>query len=579
MSRISPFVLKIIYICLIVALLIPLSFIARPATHRGEDGKYDAGGRLANLRSQYNLSPAMLGEIDPASETMKLMSLGFRSVAATSLWLNAIDAQVKKDWDQQATSLNTLMMIQPNFHKVWDYQAHNLAYNISVEFDDYEQRYSWVKKGLQLLRTGLTFNHRDHRFTDTLGKFTGQKIGRSDEKVEFRQLFRNDDDYHASLDDIFERDSYDAGQYGKDNWLLAYQWFNRSVSMVEQGTGGEKAALRSKELMFYMNRPAQRRNHVISLQNEFPPEETFKFKWQAAHDDWLEFGNREFHSSGNVSMSLEGMVKSEIEMRKARAELDTYAPGVRDKLLAESEAIVALTPEEKRLMNANTETLTESEKLKARRAFVRVEEANLTVDDSVLAAVSKEDLAVAQMVYARIKDEINRMRTIDKDRGTINYQFWKDRTFLEMSAGALDAHQSFYVAHEKHRSAIYDDYYVFDKQANSPNLDNTGGKLAKELGSIDEFIAGYRYWADVSGAYPSLESSALFDIMLEDASKVREMLVAIGQPWPKDFPFQKFIDSNSSVAAKFGLPVSSDIEQLELRLGLPARPSLELNLD
>ena len=578
MNRLSPFVQKIIYICLIVALLVPLSFIARPASQRGDGGQGDTGGRLAMLRWQYNMSQAKLGEIDPASETMKLMSLGFRSVAATSLWLNAIDAQVKKDWDQVATALNTLMRIQPNFHKVWDHQAHNLSYNISVEFDDYEQRYSWVKKGLLLLRKGLSYNQRDHRFTDTLGKYSGQKIGRSDEKVEFRQLFRYDDDYHASLDDIFDRDSYDAGQYGKDNWLLAYQWFNRSMAMVEQGVAGEKAPMRTKELMFYMNRPAQLRNHVSSLQREFPPEESFKFKWQSAHDEWNEYGAREIRTSSNLRISLDGMEQTEMSMRKWREELDVFAPGVRAKLLAEIDNQISVSPEERRLINLDIETLSEDEKLKARLAMARIEMANKTVDESVLQAVKSADRLVADELYLKIKQAYFRLHVIELDRSTINYQYWKDRTFLEMSDEALVAHQSFYDAHDKYRAAIYDDFVAFDKQQLHPMLDSNG--VARiERGAIASFIAGFQFWADVSKNYPSLGSSAFFDIMLEDAGRVREMVDALGRPWPKDFPFQAFIDANPSVAASYRLPNSESLK-LDAQSGaLPMRPSLEVNVD
>jgi len=56
-----------------------------------------------------------------------------------------------------------LTKIQPSFVKVWEHQAHNLSYNISMEFDDYEYRYQWVKKGIGFLKQGIPHNKRDHR--------------------------------------------------------------------------------------------------------------------------------------------------------------------------------------------------------------------------------------------------------------------------------------------------------------------------------------------------------------------------------------------------------------------------------
>ena len=154
MSNLSPFVRKIIYLVAIVVLLIPMSLVSRPG-QVSETGKDNAGGKLARLRQEHKLSQAQLSEIDPASETMKLASLGLRGGAVNMLWMKAIDYKKKENYDQLAATLEALTKIQPSFVKVWEYQAHNLAYNVSMEFDDYEYRYHWVKKGLDFLKRGV----------------------------------------------------------------------------------------------------------------------------------------------------------------------------------------------------------------------------------------------------------------------------------------------------------------------------------------------------------------------------------------------------------------------------------------
>jgi hypothetical protein len=92
---------KVIYLALIALLYIPLYVIGRPAvgkdprkpdivteegTDAGDSSFYSPGGRLAQLRTEYDLSPAEIGDIDPTSESMKLATLGMRGVAATILW-------------------------------------------------------------------------------------------------------------------------------------------------------------------------------------------------------------------------------------------------------------------------------------------------------------------------------------------------------------------------------------------------------------------------------------------------------------------------------------------------------------
>src|SRR5688572_16069757 len=131
------FVRKVVYLAAIAILLLPIAYLSQPATiTRGEGGTSgSAGGKLAKLRVEYNLSQAELGEIDPASETMKLATLGLRGVAVNALWISALHYQKTKDFNNLELTVKQIIRLQPNFLKVWDFQAHNLSYNTSVEFD------------------------------------------------------------------------------------------------------------------------------------------------------------------------------------------------------------------------------------------------------------------------------------------------------------------------------------------------------------------------------------------------------------------------------------------------------------
>ena len=97
MNRLTSFQRKIAYIAAIAVLLLPLAALSQPATV-GEGGG-TAGGKLSQLRIRYNLAQARLGEIDPASETMKLATLGLRGVAANILWGWANYYKKVEDWD------------------------------------------------------------------------------------------------------------------------------------------------------------------------------------------------------------------------------------------------------------------------------------------------------------------------------------------------------------------------------------------------------------------------------------------------------------------------------------------------
>ena len=76
----QSFVRKIIYLVLVALLLFPIYRLGQPATVK-EDG-----GTLAQMRSKYGMSQAQLGEIDPASESIKLATLGLKAFAVNFLW-------------------------------------------------------------------------------------------------------------------------------------------------------------------------------------------------------------------------------------------------------------------------------------------------------------------------------------------------------------------------------------------------------------------------------------------------------------------------------------------------------------
>ena len=74
MTQRKTFIRKIIYLVAIAVLLVPISYLSRPAARKAaaENVREQAaevlpGGTLARLRDEYKISQANLGEIDPTS--------------------------------------------------------------------------------------------------------------------------------------------------------------------------------------------------------------------------------------------------------------------------------------------------------------------------------------------------------------------------------------------------------------------------------------------------------------------------------------------------------------------------------
>jgi hypothetical protein len=555
MTNTSPFVRKVIYIAIIGALLVPLSMISRPET-RDLDGKIDdAGGQLSKLRNDYNLSQANLSDIDPASETMKLASLGLRGVAVNMLWMQAMEHKKKENYDQLASTLQALTKIQPNFVKVWEYQAHNLAYNVSMEFDDYEYRYTWVKKGLEFLKKGIAYNKRDHRVPDNLGFFVGNKFGKSDEKDSFRRIFRKDTEFHDAMSDYIDPEKYDQRGYGPDSWLMAHEWYEYSRKMVEE----QSCPQRRNDMLFHMYRPSQIRNQAMSLQVENRSDEIIQEIWRSAFEKWVEYGNREISNTLGVTIKMEGLKQDQDKIAKIREELDKLVrPGLRAEMIEDIMAQSNFSEEDKALMKMSAEELPDMDLRRYQSMKKAIENLSSGIDAEIANEVeNEENLVTAQKFALEIATLNEQIKTIYKDSSTVNYSYWRARNEAESTDLCVQARQALWDAEKMWRQSIYDDEFDFDFK--------TKEKTVIKLGAISLYLDAFQKWQEVYDAGDKeLMSGVMATEMVETIKKFEDMLNLTNRPWPENFPLQRFIDYRwTELGIGDGLMTSELIEEMK----------------
>jgi hypothetical protein len=84
---------------------------------------------------------------------------GFRGLISNFLWIRANDLQQKDKYFEMVQLANWITDLEPHFPQVWAFEAWNLAWNISVNFKDFSDRWRWVQAGMKLLRDdGLRYN-------------------------------------------------------------------------------------------------------------------------------------------------------------------------------------------------------------------------------------------------------------------------------------------------------------------------------------------------------------------------------------------------------------------------------------
>lgn len=497
MNRNVIFTRKITYVGAIALLLFPLFRLGQPASPSG------GGGWLAGMRKEHGLAQTQIGDIDATSETMKLVTLGMRGVAANVLWNRATEYSKKEDWDNLRVTLNQITTLQPNFIKVWQYQAHNLSYNISVEFDDYRYRYHWVKKGIDFLIEGTHYNTDEPALLRETGWFTSHKIGRSDEKTEFRELFRNDNDYHRQLQSDIAIESRDVlGPDGKpDCWLVGRAWYGMAQDAVSAGR-----SMRGRSpLIFYSDGPMARIYFSQAIEDEGWFGEQAQTAWQRSLEDWRGFGEREIATTWGHNIRLAAFYDHLRERDDARKQLDDLVPGLREQLKAAKEA--ALDEEEKAALATPPPNRNERQWLLAGSIPDKVRVSDKDVVENIPANLKNQGSSLSAKLY----ETQMMLDHCDRYRGIVNYGYWEMRCEAEQTEEAVTARTHVYEALNR--------------------LKKTDLVAARE-----EFERAWDKWAQLFEKFPALMDDVTGEALNESVDKYENLLLQMGMAGlPPDF--------------------------------------------
>jgi hypothetical protein len=504
MNRSSGFRNKLIYLMVMIAMLIPLYLLGQPAGGSSGDG----GGQLTQMRTKYNIAESELGDINPASETMKLASLGLRGVAATLLWSKANEYKVNHEWDRLKATLNNIALLQPHYEKVWEFQAHNLSYNVSAEFDDYRQRYSMVREGIEYLTRGVEQNRKASRLVWYTGWFYGQKIGMSDEKRQFRKLFSDDKPQHEELrESNIAVDSPDArGPDGKpDNWLVGRQWLLYGYNLVDSGV-----KIRNQTpINYYQTGPKWRIKHAEAIESEGVLDDRAKSAWQQAADDWQSFGQRSVPTTSPFTIKLGSILELDQQRQALTKQLmdlagETYRAEeklLRDGLNDQEREALAIPPEER----------TQEQGMLAMQLEVR-----LKPMWSRVARKAPENVRLRAIQLAgEMADVEARYQKTDSYRGQVNYEYWQTLCTAEQEDRTVEARRLLFDAEKANADADIDQ-------------------------AIQKYEQAFAMWAEIIDDFPVLLQDELSDDLMRSINRYK---VAIDrEDFDDDFPLHPFIE-------------------------------------
>ena len=459
---------------------------------------------MAQLRDEFNLGQADLGEIDPASETMKLATLGLRGVAMNFLWEKANYYKKTEDWSNLTATLEQLAKLQPNFITFWKFQSWNLSYNVSVEFDDYRDRYHYVRRGIQFLKRGEAYNKENPHLLWDLGWFIGQKIGRADEVVQYRRLFKGDDDFHP----------VDRAPEKRDNWLVGKEWYLKAVDAVDNK--GRSLGRKSPKV-FYSSPIMSQINYSEAIEKEGFFDKARR-AWRLAAAEWREFGDRPIEHSTGIILHLNDEPRLREEVDALVAKLEELAPGLREKIAEERRA--ELSQEERDALDTPAQERT------ARHYEILYEaEAKIRVDHRAVAERIAQEHPELQNEALKLTGELERsqrkMNYTAAYKRDSNFDYWQLRCDFEQTPEALKAREMMFLG----KKAFEED--------------------ADPIGAKERYDEGFLAWRRVLDQHPALldEEGTTGDDLMEFVKEYFKILDQLDETFADDFPLWDVIEN------------------------------------
>ncbi len=159
---------KIKLICVVMLAMLAFVFISNSLQR--EMNKIRISEKLIDTMPVDNAPPII------AFTTVALGS--FRGLLADMLWLRSIRLQDQGQYFEMVQLASWITKLQPRFTGATAYLAWNMAYNISVTCSSFEDRWRWIRKGIELIRDeAIQYNPSDPLLYKELGWIYQHKLG------------------------------------------------------------------------------------------------------------------------------------------------------------------------------------------------------------------------------------------------------------------------------------------------------------------------------------------------------------------------------------------------------------------
>jgi hypothetical protein len=159
-----------------------------------------------------------------------------RGIIVDYLWIRLTMMKEEGLFYEIMANADLITKLQPRFPQVWAFHGHNMAYNVSVLTNTPEERWNWVRSGIDLVRNeGLRYNPNDLVLHKELAFWFGHKIdGISDDAhLHYKREFAREWQL------LLGQPPFDHA--GREAWIRSIAEAPKTLEELEATTPGAKA--------------------------------------------------------------------------------------------------------------------------------------------------------------------------------------------------------------------------------------------------------------------------------------------------------------------------------------------------
>ncbi|WP_417849403.1 hypothetical protein [Thalassoglobus sp.] len=204
----------------------------------------------------------------------------------------------------------------PETPQAWMRRAHQIGFNVPPVFDGFQTRYNWTRHGIEILIEGIEKNPKSIELKCLLGNFIGRRIGRSDERDEFRKLFSNDHELHQKIETVVELSDVASPEYDVDSWIVAKCLAEMCLETIEDNKLPQWDLKMSVLLPF--SRPAYVQARYAQAMSEAGFWKQSRLAWKEAERQFDEFTDTELPIAALFPSRLDDLIDrtDEIELHE-----------------------------------------------------------------------------------------------------------------------------------------------------------------------------------------------------------------------------------------------------------------------